>query len=363
MKVQGTLKASELSAIIILTIGIKFSDMTPAIYAQTGKNGYWLMPIISFIVILPSALLLLHLLGKYKNTNLIELIRHILGPKIGSVVSFILFLATFGALSMDSKNYVDTINTMYFEESPELILHLVFMFVCVLGAKKGFEAIGSTAWAILPYIKIAIVILLVIVLKDVIWLRIFPIFGGGLKEMVIEGAKKGSVFAELFIITMAYPIVKDKKNFRKGYLIGSFVVLFELLFFFLIYCTFYDYKSITKVAFPFHEMTQYINVGGFFTNIETFFMAFWILGAFFRFMLILYITTWLFGAIFNIKEFEPLVFILALIALTVGSVLGGSIYDNMIRRDNFLDLVTPFLILFPVMLWVVAKFKGELSKE
>ncbi|MFJ8268368.1 GerAB/ArcD/ProY family transporter [Peribacillus asahii] len=363
MKVQGTLKASELFAIIALVIGIKLSDMTPAIYAQTGKNGYWLMPFISFIVIMPSVLLLVYLLEKYKNKTLVELNRHILGSKIGSVVSFILFLSTFFALSIDSRNYVDTIGTMYFDESPELILYLIFMTVCAFGAKKGFQAIGSTAWAILPYIKIALFILLFILLKEVIWLRVFPIFGDGLKGIVIEGAKKGSVFGDLFVIATAYPLFKDKKNFRKGYLIGSFFILIELTFFFLMYCTFYDYKSITKVAFPFHEITQYINLGTFFTNIETFFMAFWVLCALFRFVSLLYITTWLFGDIFNIKEFEPLVFIVALIAITVGIIPDGPIYDNIARRENFLDVVTPFLVVFPMVLWIVAKFKGELRKE
>ncbi|WP_102346165.1 GerAB/ArcD/ProY family transporter [Bacillus sp. Marseille-P3661] len=362
MKAQGTLKAREMFAIISILIGIKLSDMTPTIYAQTGKNSFWLMPIISFVIIFPSVLLLLKLLERYKTKNLVELTRHILGSKIGSFVSFIFFLTTFSALSIDSRNYVETLSILYFEESPEIALYLTFMLICAFGAKKGFETIGSTAWAVLPYIKISLLLLIVIVMKDVVWLRIFPIFGGGFKDIVMDGVKKGAIFGDLFIITIAYPLVKDTKSFHKGYLFGTFFALFELTLFYLIYCTFFDYKSIAKIAFPYHEITQYVNVGTFFTNLETFFMTFWILAAFIRFILYLYVAAWIFGAIFKIKEFEPLVFILGFISLTVGMLPNGPIINTLTLRENFLNIITPFFVLFPVMLWVVAKFKGELTR-
>ncbi|WP_394234082.1 GerAB/ArcD/ProY family transporter [Niallia oryzisoli] len=363
MKAKGTLRAREFSAIVLFCIGIKLSDTNPVIYAQTGKNAFWIMPIISFLVICPSALVLLFLLNKHQNKNLIELVRHIIGNKVGSLFAFVFFFITFSALSIDSRNYVETLNTMYYEESPLLSLYFVFMIICAFGAKKGFETIGSVSWSVLPYIEASLLSFGLICLQEVVWQRIFPIFGPGLKVLLMEGAKKGAIFWDLFILTIAYPVLKDQKSFHNGFLFGGVFSLIKITVIFFIYCTFFDYKSIERVAFPFHEITQYVSLGMFFTHVETYFMTFWVLAALLRFMIYLYVASWLLGETFRLKEFEPLILILGFLSITVGMIPEGPIFETMAIKGEFLNVLTPFFIIFPLLLWVVDKIKDRLIKD
>ncbi|WP_409250810.1 GerAB/ArcD/ProY family transporter [Bacillus sp. SCS-153A] len=358
MNTVNKLKTRELTAIVLLLIAIKISDMTAVLLAQDTKNAFWMVPVISFVTILPTVLMMLHLLKKHKDQNLIGVINKTFGKYIGGFVGFIFFAISFAALTIDSRNTIDVLETIYFRESPSMILYAIFMFICVLAAWKGFQVLGSVTYLMLPYLKIAMLLLGVLMVKEVIFLRVFPLFGEGLKTLVWEGVKRASLFTELIILSMAYPSIKDKENYHKGILGGGIFALLELTAFFFLYCTFFDYKSIDKNAYIFHEVTQYISIGGFFTNMETFFMAFWLVASFVRFTIYLYFAAWIFGEVFSIKEFRPLMLPLAFMVVIFGSIPEDAITNVLFLRNYLLTMITPVVLAFPFLVWITAKIKG-----
>ncbi|MDL4839127.1 GerAB/ArcD/ProY family transporter [Aquibacillus rhizosphaerae] len=362
MKDYKTLTTRDMFALVTLLIGIKFADTTPALLAQKGQNGFWLIPIVSFIVVIPSFLLLIYLLKKYKDKNLVELLETILGTFSGKLLGLIIFLLAYSTLIFDSRNYVEQIKLLYYPQSPTLIIFGLFMLVAFFCAKRGFEVIGFTSWIGLPLIKFAVFLLALLVLREAVWNRIFPLFGSGLNIITMEGVKNSSIFMEFFLLTIAYTSFKDTKFFRRGSYLGSAFVVVEIVLFFLLYTIVFDYNSIGKIAFPFHEITQYINFGDYFTNIETFFMVFWLFGAFMRFIIFLYLITWIFGTVFNINEFEPLLLPFAFFTVMIGMLPENSIINEMVIRDVLLDVMTPLFVLFPFLLWFIALCKGDLKK-
>ncbi|WP_186576841.1 GerAB/ArcD/ProY family transporter [Aquibacillus kalidii] len=362
MKDHKTLKTRELFAMMTIFVGMKLADTTPSLLSSKASNAFWMIPIISFIVIIPSFLLLIFLLKKYKDKNLIQLLEAILGTYLGKALGFTIFLSAFLSLSLDSRNYVEQIKLLYFPESPTTILYFVFIGVAFIGAKKGLEVIGYSSWIGLPLIKFSMLLMAFLIFDRIILLRIFPIFGDGLDVVLTQGIKKASIFSELFLFTIAYTAFKDTNTFRKGSYLGSFVVIFEITFFFLLYTLVFDYNSVGKVAFPFHDITQYINFGDYFTNVETFFMVFWLLAAYMRFIIFLYLIAWIFAAVFNIKEFEPLILPFAFFTIIIGMIPDNTLLNDLFYRDRLLNYMTPLFISFPIILWIVAFFKGDLKK-
>ncbi|OLS33999.1 hypothetical protein BTR22_19485 [Alkalihalophilus pseudofirmus] len=352
----------EFFSIIVLAIGTKITSMTPAILAQSGKNAFWMMPFAGALTLLAPFLLLLYLLRTYQNKNLMDLIYHLLGKWMGGLVGVVLFLLAFVSLVLESRNYLDELSSIFFPQSPQYALYTVLFIVILFGARKGLNVIASTSWILTPFIKVIALILLVLVLKDVVWMRVFPIWGEGMMVTVIEGVKKASIFGDLFLLTMAYTSLKSTKTFHKTAYIGGAFTLFELTLFFLMYSLFFDYKSIDQVAYPFHEVTQYISVGMYFTNVEAFFMIFWLFAAFIRFMIYLYFTTWIFAAVFSITSFKPLLAVFFFLAIVLGMSINNPIQNVLVYRDMFLTLTTPLFIILPLILWAVAKSKGELAR-
>ncbi|MRH45165.1 GerAB/ArcD/ProY family transporter [Aquibacillus halophilus] len=357
------LKSRELFAIVVVVVGFKLADTTPAQYAQEGQNAFWLMPIISFLVIFPSFLLLMYLLKKYKDKNLIQLMMIILGRPLGTITGLVVFFIAYGLLIFDARNYADQTKLLYFPESPTPVILVIFLIVTFFGAKRGFQAIGTSTFVTLPYLKLSVFMLAVLIIQKVVWLRIFPIFGEGLGTILWEGAKRGATFSDLFIITIAYTAFKNGKTFSKGIYFGALFALFEIVFFFLLYTTLYDYNSIDKTAFPFHDITQYVNFGEFFTNVETFFMVFWLGAAFLRFIILVYLASWILGEVLYMDEFEPFILPLTFFIFPFSLLVENTILNELVWRNSLFIIATPIFILLPLILWVTAKAKGDLKKQ
>ncbi|GGM43133.1 hypothetical protein GCM10011351_31380 [Paraliobacillus quinghaiensis] len=360
---KKTLKASEMFAMVTMLVGMKLTDTTATLYAQKSQNAFWVMPIISFLVILPSFLLLLFLLKKYQDKNLVELLESILGSVMGKLLGFFIFISSFLLIGLDSRSHIEQIKLLYFPASPNTVIFFLLLCIVFLGAKKGFEVIGFASKISLPFVKISVLILAILIMGEVVWQRIFPIFGSGLTIVLTEGVLKGSIFSEFFLLTIAYTSLRKTADFRIGALFGAFFVLFEIVFFFFVYTTVFDYNSIEKISFPFHDLTQFVSLGDYFTNIETFFMVFWLLAGFLRFIIYIYLLTWIFGAIFNISEFEPLLLPLSFITLVIGMIPDNSVVNETVYRDTLLNYVTPLYVIFPILLWGVALARGDLKKQ
>ncbi|ENH98468.1 spore germination protein [Gracilibacillus halophilus YIM-C55.5] len=362
MQNQGFLQTKEIFAIVLMLVAIKAADSTPSLFAQKAQNGFWLIPIVSFVVIFPSFLLMIYLLKRFRDKNLMELIESILGKTIGKLISIIIFLFAFSTLTLDSRNYVEQIKVLYFPESPTIFIFFIFIGVSFFGAKKGIEVIGYTSWIALPIIKISFFTLIWLVLGSMVYERIFPIFGSGLPVILSEGVKKAAIFAELFFLLIAYKAAKEEAMFRKGAVVASIIAFLEIIAFYFIYITVFDYNSVEKIAFPFHDIAQYVQFGQFFTNIETLFMVFWLFAAYLKFIVFLYLIAWMFGTIFHIKNFEPLLLPLAYLVIIAGLLPFNSIYNEFVLRENLLMIMSPFFILLPFMLWFIALWKGELKR-
>ncbi|MFP7256137.1 GerAB/ArcD/ProY family transporter [Terribacillus goriensis] len=353
------LRIRELVAIIFMLVGLKGGDTTPALFADKAQNAIWMVPIISFLFLLGPFLVLMFLLKKYEKYNLVELIFHLIGKKAGSLLALLLFISGFIAMFTDMRNVMEEINYLYFPNSPTLVLYVLFLGICLLVAHKGFETIGSLAWALNPIIVVTIIAVVVVDLKDAVLLRIFPIFGPGFGTILFEGISKSGAFLEIFLITIAYTAFHQTKYFRGGIYLGGSLSGILIISFYLIYSLLFDYNSINNVAFLYQESTEVISLGHFFTNISTLFMIGWMFSNFLRFIIFLYLLCWIFGAIFEIKRFEGLLLPLGFIAMILSLIPPSFVVNEMFLRERSLQIMTPLFFLFPFLLWGASYWKDR----
>lgn len=352
MKVDNHLSTYEICILTIILLGMKLTDTTPALLSQNTQNAFWYVPLISFFVILPSVLIAYYLMSKHNATNLVDLFEILLGKYLGKLLAFIIFLFSFVLTAFDYRSYVNQIKLLYFERSSLLIIFILLIFISIFGAIRGIKTLGYTARVFFPFLQTTLSILAILILPSIVVERIYPIFGTGLSNVLYDGVSKSSLFSGFFLLMMLYPVVRKPKDFYKGTIIGLLLSLFQILLLFFIYATFFDYKSIEKTPFPFHDIALYISVGSFFTNIETFFMAFWLIATYLRFMLLLYLNTWVFGAIFNIEKFELLVLPMGFLTLVVGLIPNNTVVTELVYRNQILDIVTIITLTFPLILLI-----------
>ncbi|WP_449537058.1 GerAB/ArcD/ProY family transporter [Ferdinandcohnia sp. Marseille-Q9671] len=361
-KSRGKIGIREYVAILLLVVGVKLTDDTPAILVDRLDSAYWLAPLIIGVLAVIPTYLLLKVITAYKNKNLHDVILHLFGKYVGTFLSCILLLSGLNALIFDSAIYVDIIGTMYFTRTPSLLIYIVLMAVCTYGAKKGLEHIGSVAWLVLSYIKISLLIALLLSLRESNTAFIFPIMGPGIIEVIKESTSHVSLFAEFFFIGLIAPYIVSQKAFKKGTWIALVIITLELSICFLVYLMVFDYEGLKMINYPYQELIRLIRVG-FLTNIESFFFPFWIIATFIRFTYYLYSIAIFLGGICNIKSFEYLTPIIATIVVIIGMIPEAPTLTIFHIRDLVLQIISPMFLLIPCLMWLIAKLKGDLKHE
>lgn len=356
---DGKVGLREFTSLYLLTIATKFSDMTPALLLPLGLTATWMIPIISGCVMAVPFYVLLFVLHKTKSRNLIELIEVSLGRGIGFLITLTLFAISLAATILNSRSYIDAVSTLYMPHTPIAILYIVFIGFCFYIARSGFANMARTAWIVVPYVKIALVFLIVLVWEDINWLYIFPLGGPGLKELAINGLLHSSIYGEVILFAALAHLGVKEHTFKQASWIGLIIVTLELGMMYAIYILSFDYASASHIAYPFHQLARLANIGRFLTNLESFFLVFWFISSIIRVSIYLYVTVYLFSRLIKLENFLPLLLPFTAIILWVGLIPENTIEVELIYRDNYLlQFSWVLFIALPFVLWLFSSLKG-----
>ena len=133
-------------------IGAKATEDTPALLYNQLHNASWMIPIVSGGIFFIPLFLLLKTLSLYKDKNLFAVIQKSFGKYhwFSYLPSDICADST-ALVFPDSRTYVNIIRSFYFTTTPNVIIYAILMLVCVYGAKKGIQHIGSVSWIVIFY--------------------------------------------------------------------------------------------------------------------------------------------------------------------------------------------------------------------
>jgi spore germination protein KB len=347
----------EFFSIVVFMIATKATDMTTTTLFGKTQNASWMVIIGSFFIMLPSLIALNLLLKKYQNKNLLEITEEAVGKwitfLIGSMLLFIILINT----SLETRSYTDQLITMNFPKTPNFILYLLLILICLWGAKKGWESIGSVAWMIFPYITLALVLLVFLLSKDIVVNRIFPIFGPGKWELARTSFDYVSLYGDALVIAMMYPYVKDHKTYTTGLFGGLVYSVLIMVVLFLAYALLFDYQSVGKITYPFNEAIRYVSIGRVITNVETFFLTFWLLVIIVKFAVYIYLVSKVFGFVFHIKEFEHTLIPITILILLIGNLPENQVENIFVIRKQMLSFGKYLMLFLPLFLFIVIKIK------
>ncbi|KZE69033.1 hypothetical protein AWM68_01835 [Fictibacillus phosphorivorans] len=359
-KSRGKIGIREFVAVVILTIGTKMADDTPAILFEQMENAAWMGPLLIGALSIIPLYFLTNVFTKYKGKNLFEVTLYLLGKPVGYCVLFFLWVIGGIAITIDSSIYTDIIGTMYFNKTPTLVLYAILMGICAYGAKKGLEQVGSFAWSVLFWIKVSLFLALFLTFRQGNMDFIYPFFGPGKWEVLKSSASNLSIFADFLFLSLIAGFTASPAVFKKGIWISLVIVTIELSISLLSFVVLFDYEPVKMLNYPFHETIRYINLE-FLPNIETLFFPFWLVALFIRFSFYLYLNALLFGGLFRVKDFEYLIPTLATLFVFLGMIPETPTFSIFDFREPFLKMITPIFFLFPCLLWVMSKAKGDMK--
>ncbi|WP_096199159.1 GerAB/ArcD/ProY family transporter [Bacillus sp. FJAT-45350] len=358
---DGKIGTRELIAILLLIIGIKATDITPTILIAEGKNAAWLIPLVSALFGMLPFLLMFFLFRRYEGRGLIDCVYLLTGNIVGRFITFLLLVISFSSLVLYSRSTIDVATTIFYPTTPIEAIYIFLIIGSLFVAKRGLEAIGRTAWLVVPWVKLTMLFLFLMLLTSMDIENLFPLFGPGGKELVVSGFTNQGMYIELFLLLVLFAYVRSGREGRIAYIIASVFVVVELSFSLAAYVMILDFPSVEYITYPFQQVTRMVKITGVFSNFEGFFVGFWVISSVVRFAMLLYITTYIFGQLIQINEFEPL-----LISFAGLTVMLGLLPENPIKTtayiENYLFIGSSFIFfLLPILLFVLSWRKERMS--
>ncbi|MGN7387940.1 GerAB/ArcD/ProY family transporter [Sporosarcina sp. SAFN-015] len=357
---DGKIRKRELVGIVIFLFTIQVMDTTPDLLLKYGKNAAWMMPIISFLCMLIPFLILLRIV-KRRNTGLTELIFMLMGKRIGSFIMLLFFIIIFSATVINSRNYTDIFNTMFYPKTPIPYLYIMLLGASFYIAKRGLENIGRTAWIFTPLLLILMFALIGFVWEEISFIRIFPIAGPGLKTILKESAVHSSIYGESIFLLVLFRFVKTYKDMRFGSLLGWIISVFTLVVFMIVYVAVFDYPASQNIAYPFQQVNRLATIGTI-SHIESIYLASATVASAIHFSIYLYLSAYFLSKMLHLHEFEQLLLPLTGLVILIG-LISPNIFVGNTLRESLVQSSSIILMLFPFVLWIVDRRKGKMENE
>lgn len=353
----------EFLAMIIIMFYSKVTDSTPTIFFKQGKNAGWITPLISAIIMFISLSIILHLIKKYDGKGLIDVIYLILGKYFGFILTMMIMLTFLVFTFTNSRSYVAILVILFFPKTDIRIIYVSLMLTSVFIASRGFKGIGRTARVFFPYVVIAMTTILFLAWQNSRTEFLYPLQGAGVLNLLRSGFMLNSVFAEIIILTIFAPMIKDYKEFKTSAILGFWLSVLNMICFFAVYVMNFDYPAIIIINYIFHTLTRFISIGRFFTNVESIFLLFWIIIAVTRYAVYLYAVSGIFAYGIKTTKVEPLIPAFSAIAFFLGLIPENHIIAVQVIRVFNLYITSMLFVAFPLLLLIVSAFKGRIAND
>jgi spore germination protein (amino acid permease) len=227
-------------------VGIGVLSLPRDLAKNAGTDG-WISIVLGWIMSMLVSLVIIRVMERNPEYTLFELLSKYFGKWVGKglAVAWILF-AAYSAITVMLAT-IHIIKIWIVPDIRNFILMILFIVPIYMITKQGIRVIGLFAEFVFM-ITLWMPFLLLLTLKDIEWMYLFPIGKGGL--FPILSSVKSTVFAFLGfeLAFILYPFLKDKKSAAKGIVIANSLSM-------LIYLT---VTVICFVKFSPVEVTDYV---------------------------------------------------------------------------------------------------------
>jgi hypothetical protein len=275
--VSGKIGLREFLSIFIFSLVIKLTESTPVLMVKYGGTGGWILPIISYLVILIPFLIIQRLLKENKNKGLLDIIAGYGGNYIGFLIGNVLLLVTISSLILSCNNYVHILSTMYFPKSPILAIYICLVCLSCFAATKGIIIVGRACLIALPYMVIVIILLMISIWTQLDYRLALPIGGTGVIEELKSGFKFSSILGDCIVLSVFFPYAKNYSEYKIASNIGLLISAVMLSLFNYAFLTMFGFSYLRILSYPYHELIRTARLGDAINNIDAFYLGFWLM--------------------------------------------------------------------------------------
>ena len=326
----------------------------------TAKNDVWIAIFISMLMEVPIVLIYCKLQKLYPDKNIYEIFETVFGKVIGKLLSALFIWYSFHLGSLVIRNFTEFIVSVSLPQTPQSIVGLFMVFLCIWAVKAGIEVICRWTAIIFP-ITIIVILAVTFLFAPILNFENFkPVLFYGIKPVI---ASAFSVFAfplsETVIFLAFLNQLSPKASVYKVYFLnllisGLFIVLVSVRTLLSL-----GVPNISIEFFPTYSSVRLVNIGDFLERIEITVAMVFLFAGFIKINVCLYSSCIGVAHLFGLKDYRQVVGILGLSMLPLSVIF----YRNTSEMFDWANNIYKYYaFIFEVILPVITILLFEIKK-
>ncbi|GIM46934.1 germination protein [Collibacillus ludicampi] len=285
----------------------------PQQLAARGGEAGWMIPLLSMMFAFIFFKICGRVINRYGLESLLILGQKELGWGIGGIVGSLYAIFLVLTTASEMRQFTETVVTTVLPKSPVGFVALPFLLVIFYFAYMGIEGLTRVAWFVGPWILLGTVLLLVFNLN---WAQpeyLLPLWGYGLEQTVFQSIQFGSVFTNIFALSVLAPLLRKKEDFVT---VGFWSILLVSLLYtgvMLMLLMVFPAETAEKMPFPMYQFARLIYLGRFFQRLESAFVFIWVACAVIKMATGLWLISYITATVWKMPVYRPLVIAFTLI--------------------------------------------------
>ncbi|KAA9014903.1 GerAB/ArcD/ProY family transporter [Niallia endozanthoxylica] len=360
---KGKIDPNEFHVIVIaFTIGTAILH-APSLLAGTANQDAWIASALTLLFSLFFIYIYNQLVSLYPFMTFVEMNEKVLGKWIGKITAFLYLFYIFHILGGGYRGIGDFFTTQVMVETPIEIIIIMFVLTSLIGVRLGLEVICRSALIFFPWIMMLLLMLSLLLIPELKFENIQPIFGEGLKPIMNGLYTNLSLpYLQLAILLMITPFVtqeaKMRKTFYIGTIIGGMTLTILVMFSILILGT----DTSARQSYAAYVLGKKISIGDFLERIEVIVTIIWILTIYFKLTICYYGLSLGLAQVLGLKSYKILAYPLGILIITFSIFM----HSDVVHVSNYITKTLPpysitICFFLPLLLLSVGKIRKNIS--
>ena len=378
MKNNYKLENIEIISIILLVMINKLILNVPYYIVNLTGSGSIVNIIYIGIIDFIFLLVIIKLLNKFGNLDLLDISEFLAGKRLKIVTAFLsislFMLVSFITLIDFSNGYIfqnsiyfidfsNVLHTIYFSNFDMTFILLVFIIGILIANLIGFKSIVRIATFIIPFAIISVIISFFSVFNSYDLEHLTPILGRN--YYTTFGLGLTNTFA-MYIIVYYYflkPLLKNPEDFKKISIISYIISLAILLLTVTSMLTLFNTTTSSEPINSLFLLIRQIELGTFIQRVDSVFILLWILSIFTYLSFVVFIINRILKKILNVSNEKMLSF------STCSILFGLTLIPINVSKIHFIEntlykyIILAFMFGFSFIILILASIKKLRSNK
>ncbi|MFC5647874.1 endospore germination permease [Paenibacillus solisilvae] len=338
---------------ILLTIN-------PAI--EIARQDAWISTAAAGIFGVFTAFVSSRLSNIFPHQTFVEYVERIIGRWLGKTVVFLYMLFWYSVLAIILRQYSELIVGTILPRTPLIVPILGMLLVAVYVTASGIEAIARCSEILGPFVLLAILIPLLLSIKDLDFTNILPIYVDSGWMTILKGSLPTSSFlGDSVLLMMVFAFVSHPKKGMKPAIwgVGTAAILTCAASFAIVSTL--GHATSSSLTYPYFNLVRYLSYFDFVQNLDSLVIAIWIIGIFVKVSLYFFISTYGTAQWCGVHNWRKMMWVVAPLAVIL-ALLPRDFIDSSVffPQKIAIPFILPFhMLVMPLLLWGIAKFRSK----